>query len=619
MQAPAKRTSQRTRTAIAAIGVTALLSAVVVAPISPSSARPALAQIAHRTYLSWLRRQGAVTASDLIYVLRHRSGVARLADRRLLRPWGRRKRVAARAAAVGSAPALRTLAVCPTGCPFSQIAPAIAVASPGDTIQVARGTYSGGFTIDKSLNVVGAGAGSTIITGGGPVATIGTFGASSEPTVSIGGVTITGGVTRSSPESTPFVGQEGVIALGGGVEIPPNADLTGGATVTITDSVITGNRVVPTTAIDSGIPCPADITIRCINGTLPFAQAAGGGIDNWGTLTLDATTVSNNRVGAASGLSNVASDAYAGAIFGERGSLTITNSIVSGNEASASAPNGRFADSGAIFAEGGSLTMSGSSVTNNSAGLSAAMPIDVQFGTLAVAGGIHISQAGSIRNTTVSGNTVTMTNTVGDATAFSGGVHTDVNFELADDVITSNRVSVATLGRSRGNAAGDSGAGEWGGTVTNTRVSDNSVSATSVAGQADADAGGTIFAGSMTNSVISDDQAQASSTHGSATSRGGGVVAGDAITLRNATVSGNTASASGRTGFAHGGGIFDADQTPSGPPGGPLTLINSLVTSNVLSGSTGVTLSGGGIYTTNPISLTNSFIAENIPDQCAGC
>jgi hypothetical protein len=53
------------------------------------------------------------------------------------------------------------------------------------------------------------------------VLTSGEFGTSSEPTVSIEGLTITGGITRSSPESTPFTGQEGVSAAGGGVEIPP--------------------------------------------------------------------------------------------------------------------------------------------------------------------------------------------------------------------------------------------------------------------------------------------------------------------------------------------------------------------------------------------------------------
>jgi len=500
------------------------------------------------------------------------------------------------------------------GC-YSTLQAAVNAAHDGDTITIAPGTYAGGVTVDVSVTIVGAGAGQTVVRGGGPVLTIGVYGASSEPTVSIDGVTITGGVTRSSPESTPFVGQEGVFAVGGGVEIPPNADFTGGATVTITNSVIAGNRVAPTHTLPFGPPCPS--------GPCPFALAAGGGIDSWGTVTLDGTTISNNRVGTASGLSNVASDASSGAIQNWLNTpLTISNSVISGNQASASAPNGRSADSGAILLENGSLTMSGSSVMNNSATLNAAMPNSVD--TLAVAGGIHLSDrtsGGSIRNTTVSGNAVTMTNTAGDANAFTGGLQNQSNtgLELSNDVITNNRVIVAALGHSGGNAAGDSGAGEWGGTVTNTRVTGNSVSASSVAGDADADAGATVFAGSITDSVVSDNHVQASSPHGTAIDRGGAIVAANTTTLRNTTVSGNTASASGRMGFARGGGIFDVNESPNGPSGGPLTLINSSVTGNALSGSSAITLQGGGIYATYPVSLTNSVIADNIPDQCFGC
>src|SRR2546428_251754 len=190
------------------------------------------------------------------------------------------------AAAVGAQwAAAATLTVCPSGCAFSQIAPALAAAKNGDTISIGAGT-------------------------------------------------ITGGVSRSSPMSTPFTGHEGVFAAGGGVEIPPNADFTGGATVTIANSVITGNRVAPTDTVG---PRPEQLPFWpiCPTGPCPFAAAFGGGIDNWGTLTLTNSTVSNNRVGTAAGLSDVASDAEGAGIHSTIGVLTISNSGITANRASA--------------------------------------------------------------------------------------------------------------------------------------------------------------------------------------------------------------------------------------------------------------------------------------------
>jgi len=507
------------------------------------------------------------------------------------------------------------LNVCPSGCPYAQLAPALAAAKSGDMINIAPGTYDGDVTIDVSVKLVGAGAGHTIFSGGGPVLTIGEFGASAEPTVSIKGVTITGGITRSSPESTPFTGQEGVLAAGGGVEIPPNADFSGGATVRIANSVITGNRVAPSDTAPVGPPCPS--------GPCPFAFAGGGGIDSWGTLTLVKTTISNNRVGSASGLSALASDADGGAITNFLGPLTISHSVIHGNHASATGPNGRFAEGGAIMAFGGTLTLRNSSVTDNSAALAASLPNSVEL--LANSGGMHITSdvpVAKISNTTISGNSVSMTNTVGDAEAFSGGLHVDldVDFTMSRSVVADNSVSSATLGGSSGNAGGDSGAGELLGTIRKTRFTGNTVTVTSVAGDATAFAGAFIDFGSIANSVISHNHVYASSPSGTVFAAGGAIVIDEpGLTLRNSEVNGNTIDARGVGGSAQGGGIFDAP-IANGPPGGPLTLVTSEVTGNALTGSTGITRQGGGLYIQNlPLTLRHSVIAGNSPDQCFGC
>ena len=535
--------------------------------------------------------------------------------------------LAAATAGVGSARAASTLTVCPSGCAFSQIAPAVAAAKDGDTISIAPGTYAGGFTIDVSVKLAGAGASKTIISGGGPVITIGRIFAASEPTVSIDGVTITGGVTRSSPESVPCTGKEGVRAAGGGIEVPPSADFSGGAcndfgggaTVTITNSVITGNRVAP-----------SDTVPFAACGGCPVAWAFGGGIDTSGSLTLANTTVSNNRIGSASGLSlsGLARFAEGGGIFSNRGDMTISNSTISGNQAAVS-PHGVIADAAGIAfntdtggtANGGTFTMSNSSVTNNTATVSS----DFFFG-LVPSAGIHIkggAESASISNSTISGNAATVTNSSGGAFANQGGLSIDIcppaPCALSNDAISDNSVSATALPGSSGDAGGRSGAGEFGGTFSNVRITGNSVDVSSAAGNATALGGASVFdGGTITNSLIGDNHVHVAAPLGSVDVRGGGINAFGATTLRNSTVSGNTVDASGKSGNARGGGIYDGFN-PDGPPGGPLVLQNSTVTANTLSG-TGVLLQGGGIFLHDqPITLTNSLIRQNVPDQCFGC
>lgn len=85
-------------------------------------------------------------------------------------------------------------------------------------------------------------------------------------------------------------------------------------------------------------------------------------------------------------------------------------------------------------------------------------------------------------------------------------------------------------------------------------------------------------------------------------------------------INGNVAGAQGGElgGFAQGGGIFNGEVL-----GGAtllLTLDGTAVTGNELTGTAGDPSAGGGIHTVGfPITLRDSRVARNTPDDCSGC
>jgi hypothetical protein len=480
---------------------------------------------------------------------------------------------------------------------FSTLQAAVDAAHNGDTITIAPGTYAGGVTIDVSVKVAGAGADKTIISGGSPVLTIGVAGAPTEPTVTIDGVTVSGGNTIGNLSPTS--------ARGGGIYIPRAAGPSTGATVTIRNSVVRDNRVAPAKAIDSS------------------ASAGGGGISNDGTLTLENVLVTANHADAAAGLT---SEADGGGILNRAfGNLTLRNSVVTGNDAQVTAPNGRGADGGGILAVAGALSVVDSVVSDNTVAASGASSDEIN----AHAGGLH-SEAGvaaTIRNSTFSGNIATAANTLGDATAFCGGVCTDGDVDIRSGVFDRNHVIVTAP---LGDASGDSGGLGIGCcenpptlvTIRDSSFTRNSVDANSGAGTAMAAAGGVSMANMPTldlrDSLINGNSVRATSTTGSVVVHGAGINNGGELELRNTTVSVNGGTASGPTGEAQGGGIWNGAFGP-GSPAPELTLLGSTLAHNTLAASPGITPQGGGLFTTVPVTLGDSVIASNSPDQCYGC
>jgi hypothetical protein len=520
-----------------------------------------------RNWGSWLTRPQAAWAA---------AAVLAVAATGVLAP-------AASAAPAAGAP--RTLTVCPYGCQFRQIAPAVAAARSGDTIQVGPGTYTGGVTIGISVHLLGAGPGATIIRGGGSVLTIGAFGALREPVVSISGVTITGGVARSSPESVPFTGKAGVWAAGGGIEIPPGAHHTAGATVTISGSVITGNYADPRATVPSGFTCPGHFP----KGQCPFAPAWGGGIDTWGSLTLAHSAVTGNGVGAAAGLPGIVSDADGAGIYSRQGSLTLISTDVSDNYAIATAPDGRYAEGAAIFAgypgfgpNGGRdvLTVRNSVIAGNIARLTSDFPRffggkfqDPTANSGGLVDGSGVSST-TIENTQVTDNTVIAEDLSGEPSAIDAAMNvSNGTLIMTSSVISGNRAITESSTSADVGPSGSALEADDGGTISNTLITGNYATMFSPHGAAAVNGALGLFGNTslltILDSTISDNTATATSTTGSASIQGAGIFNDGLLKLIGDHIAYNTGTATGPSGEAEGGAYGTGPPLPARRYGSP--------------------------------------------------
>lgn len=482
------------------------------------------------------------------------------------------------------------------GC-FTSVQAALAAAGDGDTITVAPGTYAGPITIDKSITLLGSGAASTIIRGGGPVITIGQPAGLGAPNVSIAGVTITGGLNTTQPfPGNPF---------GGGVWIA-EAD----ATVTISDSIVTGNRATspPALTCDRG-PC----------------APRGGGIDNAGTLTVTDTRITDNVVGSADAMPSSATNVRAGGVFNRGGAtLTLRNSLVTGNRAAATTPEANFAVAGGI-SDFGTMTIDDSVVSDNTVDVEAAFPAEIQSFT----GGIEVTgnASAAIAHTIVRDNSVRGANASADVIAGAGGISTDpdVTFTLEDSAVDRNSVTVNVLASGAG-ATGFAGGLDLEGhsQVRRTQFIGNDVRTSTTSGPTISIGGALETRGletlTLDDSLVAGNSVEAVTTDGFVAAAGGGIFNGGLLTLRRTRVAANRVTATGPAGVAEGGGIWN--DIIGGPPDFPqdvqLDLIDSSVVGNRLDAGPGIDPLGAGVFASAPVSLKNSVIAGNSPDQCSG-
>ena len=323
------------------------------------------------------------------------------------------------------------------------------------------------------------------------------------------------------------------------------------------DLAISGNDSSSIFVIGRGTVTIADVTI--LDGR-PGGFGVGGGISNYGTLTLANSTVSGNE------------SQLGGGIYNNEGTVTLDNSTISGNAAT---------DGGGIFNDNGTLALTNSTVGGNrveggDGGIFNVGTLTISSST--ISDNTADTQGGGIYNAT-QGATLTLTNSTvsGNIARFggeAGGIFNEGTLTLTITTIS-------------GNEANDGGGIFNVGTVTLT----NSPVSANTATKSD----GILNGGAMTlsSSTIRENTAD---------SQGGGIynaTQGATLTLTNSTVSGNSA--------AHGGGIFSE---------GTATLGNSTVSGNT------ATDGGGGISNTAfgaAISLVNTILAGNTADSGIDC
>ncbi|MHB8600114.1 MAG: choice-of-anchor Q domain-containing protein [Ktedonobacteraceae bacterium] len=336
-------------------------------------------------------------------------------------------------------------------------------------------------------------------------------------------------------------------------------------------TIIEGNKTFRIMTIGS-----PDLFVELGGLTIEMGKSnyQGGGIDNYGVLSVTNSAISNNSA-----------NGYGGSIANESGgTLTVSDSTISNNSANSY---------GGGIANSGTMIVSNSIISNNAT-------VDSN------GGGIDNTGTLTIRKSTISSNKALYGNGHG------GGIENDGSLIMGNSTIINNTtdygggiyntdwITIHTSTISENSATADGGIENDAGTlsVSNSTISNNSayegsggiandsgnlsISNSTINGNLNRESGGGISTtgpASVVNSIVSNNSAN----------DGGGIDNAGPLTIANSTFSGNSAT--------FGGGMANNTSTPV------------MVDSSTFSGNSADF--GGGIENEGVLNVSNSTISNN--------
>ncbi len=405
-------------------------------------------------------------------------------------------------------------------------------------------------------------------------------------------VAVTGGIVKLGTAT---------YTLGQTVEINKNVTLQGAGA---SKSIVSGNDSVRVFNIGSGSTVMLD-AISIVKGrstgmndmgnTGYGGDSFGGGIYNdGGTLTVSNSTISGNSSLGGSG-SLGAGNGAGGGIYNAGGTLTVSNSTISDNSSKGGNGGSGSGFGGGIYNMGGTVTVNNSNLSNNSS--------SGGNGGDGLGGGIFSSGTVTVNNSNLSNNSSSggkgRSGTGGDG--LGGGIFNNgESLTVSNSTLSGNTSSGGDGDGSNGGSGGGGGIYNTGGTVTvnNSKLSSNSSSGGS-GGSLSNDGDDSRFGGDgrgggiyndfgtliLNNSTLSSNSSKGGTgIAGDGNSLGGGIYNYDTATVRNSTLLGNSA--------ANGGGIYNRDAT--------LTIGSSIVSGNTA-------LKGREIYQESGLFISEGY------------